>query len=131
MQPAITVEGVRELRSELRKLKDKSYDDELKALHASIAAEVVARAEPNVPYRSGDLRRSLRGSGTKAAAVGRVGRTSVPYAAVIHWGWKSRGIVARPFLQDAAERLEADVEARYADAIHGLLGRSIDARGGL
>ena len=128
VQPAITVDGVRELRRELRQLQDKSYDEELKALHREIADEVLDRAEPNVPRHTGALRQSLRGSGTKAAAVGRVGSRRVPYAAAIHWGWKAHNIRARPFLQDAAAEIERDITERYDARISELLGRAISQR---
>ena len=130
VQPAITIDGVKELRRELRHLQDKAYDDELKAVHQEIANEVLDRALPNVPIRSGALRRSLRGSGTKAAAVGRVGSKRVPYAAAIHWGWKAHNIRPRPFLQDAAARVEKDITQRYDEAIAGLLARVISEKRG-
>ena len=114
----------------MRHLQDKAYDDELKALHREIADEVIDRAMPNVPVRSGALRRSLRGSGTKAAAVGRVGSKRVPYAAAIHWGWKAHNIRPRPFLQNAAAEIERDITERYDARIADLLGRVIAQRRG-
>lgn len=128
VNPQVTVDGVRELRRELRQVADKGLDDELKALHKDIAEEIIARALPMVPVRSGALRRSVRGSGTKAAAVGRVGRKSVPYAAPIHWGWRRRNIRPNPFLTDAAAEIERDITERYDRAISGMLDRVVRNR---
>lgn len=128
VQPAITVDGVRELRKQLRQVKDKELDDELKAIHKGIADEIIQRALPNVPVKTGALKRSVRSSGSLNAAVGRAGRKTVPYAAPIHWGWRKRNIRARPFLTDAAEAIERDITDRYEQAITQLLERVVRGR---
>lgn len=126
--PALRVEGLDELRRELRRVKDSELDQEMKQIHAELAREVIQRAQPNVPVRSGALRASLRGAGTVRDAIGRVGKASVPYAAPIHWGWKARNIPPRPFLTDAAEALEQDIRDRYdrqvADMLDKVIGRN-------
>lgn len=124
--PSIQVEGLRELNSRLRKVRDTGLDGELKRIHKGLADDVVSLALPNVPKRSGALMRSVRASGTKASAIGRAGRKSVPYAATIHWGRRKRGRVqGRPFLQDAAKRVERDVVDDYQRAIKRLLDKAI------
>jgi hypothetical protein len=54
-----------------------------------------------VPVRTGRLRGSIisrpRARGVRIEA----GNARVPYAAPIHFGWKSHGIVKQPFLLDA------------------------------
>lgn len=125
--PAIRVEGLDELRRELRRVKDSELDAELKAIHQELAREVVQRAQPNVPVKSGALRASLRGAGTVRDAIGRVGKASLPYAAPIHYGWKARNIPPRPFLTDAAAALEQDIIDRYdrqvAEMLDQVIGR--------
>lgn len=128
VQPAITVDGVREIRKQLRQVKDKSLDDELKAIHKGIAEEIIRHALPNVPVDSGALKRSVRSSGTKASAIGRAGRKSTPYAAPIHWGWRRRNIRSRPFLTDAAKKVERDITNRYELAISQMLDRVVRGR---
>lgn len=100
----------------------------MKTIHLELAREVVAKATPNVPVRSGRLRESLRAAGTVRDAIGRVGKASVPYAPVIHWGWAARHIPARPFLTDAAASIERDVADRYdrhvADMLDRVIGRT-------
>lgn len=126
--PAVRVEGLDELRRNLRRVKDADLDAEMKEIHADLAREVIQRAQPNVPVKSGKLRASLRSTGTVRDAVGRVGKASVPYAAPIHWGWKARGIPPRPFLTDAAEALERGIVDRYdrqvADMLDRVIGRT-------
>lgn len=121
--PSIRVDGIKELNRELRRVRDKELDNELKAIHKGIAEDVLRGALPHVPVDTGALRRSVRAAGTKAAAVGRAGKKSVPYAPVVHWG--GRGHRARPFLQDAARRVEHDIVARYDAAVAGMLNRVI------
>lgn len=111
--------GLAQLQAKLRLVKDKELDNELKSIHKEIAAEVVKRAEPNVPVRTGKLRGSLRAAGTKKDAIGRVGKASVPYAAAVHWGY------GPPFLYDAAQTIEKDITERYDSAVAGMLDRVI------
>jgi hypothetical protein len=122
---SIQVDGLDELRRELRRVKDRELDDEMKQIHAELARDVLRGAEPNVPVRSGDLLASLRSSGTVRDAIGRVGKASVPYAPPIHWGHPSRGIAPNRFLTDAAERLERDIADRYDRQVAGMLDRVV------
>lgn len=125
----IYVDGLKELNSQLRKVKSKELDDELKSIHADLAKEITKRALPKVPVRTGALRASVRSSGTKTSAIGRAGsKRAVPYAPAIHWGWPKRGIKARPFLQDAAAAIEKDVADDYAKAVEAMLNRVIKGK---
>lgn len=123
--PSIEVEGLKELRKKLRQVKDSALNDEMKAIHVALAAEITRRALPRVPVDSGALKASVRSSGTVRDAVGRVGKKAVPYAPIIHWGWPKRGIPRRQFLRDAAEVLERDIVDRYDDAVASMLERVI------
>lgn len=124
-KPGIQVDGLDDLRKELRRVKDKELDAEMKAIHKQLADEVADRARPKVPVRSGALRDSLRTTGTVRDAIGRVGRTSVPYAAVIHWGSPKRGIRSRPFLTDAAAAMERDITDRYDQQVAEMLNKVV------
>jgi hypothetical protein len=118
-RPAVRVEGLDELRRELRRVKDRELDGEMKQIHLDLAREVVDRAEPNVPVRTGRLKASLRAAGTVRDAIGRVGKASVPYAAVVHWKY------GPPFLRDAAQSLEQDIVDRYDRTVAEMLDRTI------
>lgn len=120
--PTIVVDGLDELRRELRRIADKGLNDALKAANKEIADEVIARALPRVPVRTGRLRASVRGSGTLAGAVGKAGSARVPYAAAIHWGRKKGGVIeGRPFLTDAAHEVEQHASDTYLAEIDRLL----------
>ncbi|WP_199184228.1 hypothetical protein [Cryobacterium sp. Y62] len=81
---------------------------DLKAVHKQ-AAQIAAYASASrAPVVSGLLRRSIRAAGTRTAGIIRAGNnTRVPYAGVIHWGWKARGIPANPFLTNGAQSSES------------------------
>ena len=123
VKPTIRVEGLNELRRDLRRIKDQGLNDALKAANKEIADEVISRALPNVPVRTGRLRRSVRGLGNLTGAVGKAGGASVPYAAAVHW---RKG--GRPFLYDAAKTVEQDIEDRYMNRIDRLFD-AVRARG--
>lgn len=111
-----------DLRRRLRELRDVSLQAKLKATHLSAAQIVVEEALPHVPVRTGALRASVRAMGRARDAVVRAGRASVPYAAAIHWGRKSGGIIkGRPFLWDASERARQRVIKQYSEDIDTLL----------
>ncbi len=124
-QPAIRVEGGRELRRKFREAGDDMTD--LKDLHKQLADDVAGTAKTKVPVRSGRLRNSIRGSGTKTAARVRAGNnrksgpTSVPYAAPIHFGWSRRGIKPQPFLYEALDDRRQEVIDRYNDQIDSII----------
>lgn len=128
VRPAIRVEGLDELRRNLRRVKDSELDDEMKSIHQALAREIVDKALPNVPVRSGRLKASVRSAGTKRDAVGRVGSASVPYAPIIHWGWPARNITGRPFLREAAQQIERGVTDRYETEVAQMLDRVIGER---
>lgn len=135
MKPEFQIEGLKELRRDLKNLRDKELDKQLKLANEIIAKEIVARALPNVPSRTGRLRASVKGIGRLTGAVGKAGSPSrVPYATVIHWGRKfgnvgsppgnHRGanpVRARPFLTEAAAGIEQNIADRYMAEIDKVL----------
>lgn len=122
--PKVTVDGARDLRKALRAVDGGLAD--LKGVHAAAAQVVETRARQIVPRRSGLLAGSLRSSGQNSGGVVRAGRTSVPYAGVIHFGWRARNIRPRPFLYDALDDRARQVIDVYEDRVgqvirkHGL-----------
>lgn len=124
-KPAITVVGLDELRRDLRRVGDVELNDEMKAIHKALAAEIVERAMPKVPQLTGALKGTLRAAGTARDAIGRVGARTAPYATVIHWGWAAHNIKPRPFLQDAAAEIEETVTDRYETAVAKMLNRNV------
>lgn len=93
--------------------------DDLKDAFAKVASEGAARVAARIPRRSGRLAGDVRGNRAKSKAVVAVGRSSIPYAAPINYGWPKRGIEAVQFMQKgdqemqpiAVTRLEEEIEA--------------------
>lgn len=116
----ITIEGGRALRSSLRRAQPELLD-ELKVAHGRAAAFVSSAAQPRSPRSSGRLAGTVRGSGTRTAAVIRAGRATVPYAGVQHFGWPARNIEPHPWISDTAQDTEPVWSDLYADAVQRVL----------
>lgn len=90
----------------------------LRDAHSTVAQRSTAAARGAAPKRSG----RLAGSGT-ASATGNYAQIAfgVPYAAVIHYGWRARGIAGRQFAWRAVDRDET--EEIYRRAVERRLGQ--------
>lgn len=128
MKPAIQIDGGRETRRKLRQAGDDLSD--LKDLHKRLADDIAGTAKTKVPVRSGRLKRSIRGSGTKTAARVRAGnnqknfRHGVPYAGPIHFGWAERGIRPQPFMYEALDNRRQEVVDRYNAEVRSIINRA-------
>jgi hypothetical protein len=120
-QPVYEVKGAREMRKTLKAAGDDLAD--LKVAHAAAAQTVATTARPTTPFRTGALAASMRPGATKTAAIIRAGGARVPYANVIHWGWKAHKIAPQPWIVDAAIASQAQWEAQYEDAVSTVLQR--------
>lgn len=147
IRPGVRVVGLKEFNKILRGLGDDAVND-IKQAHAASAKIVEDAARPKVPthgsvsvisgtpywrqprHSSGQMRGTLRSSGTQRGGFVRAGRKLVPYTGPVHFGWPSRPnpdrgwlggpIAPNPFLYSALdERREqvADAFARYIDDI--------------
>jgi hypothetical protein len=91
--------------------------EDLKDAFSAIAREAAAVIERNTPKLTGRLSGDVRGNRAKSKAVVTAGRTSVPYAGAINYGWKARGIEPARYMQSAdtqyasiaVQRLEAEI----------------------
>jgi hypothetical protein len=119
--PVVELQGGRRLRATLKKAAGDLED--LKTVHAQVAAMVSARAAGSSPHRSGRLASSIRGSRAAGSAVVRAGGARVPYAGVIHYGWPAHHIRAQPFLVDAAHDTEPAWTAVYLAGLDRILAR--------
>lgn len=115
----IRVDGARELRATMKRAETDLND--LHEAHVA-ASQVVAKAgQAKAPKVTGRLAGTIRGSGTKTAAIDRAGGARVPYAGPIHWGWPAHNITANPFLAEAAEETEPIWVPLYEDAVERVL----------
>ena len=90
----------------VRALKEIGLEvDDLKDAFAAIAKEAADRAASHAPKVSGRLAGNIRGNRAQSKAVVIAGRSSVPYAGPINYGWPARNIPANPFMQRADEEM--------------------------
>ena len=123
MAEGVQVTGLTQL---LRALKALGLDvDDLKDAFSAISREAADRAAKHAPRRSGRLAASIRGNRAQSKAVVLAGSARVPYARVINYGWPSRGIAARSFMQ----RADADMQDRAIDMLEEGIDQAIKRRG--
>ena len=120
-RPIVRVDGARQLRATMKAAGEDLSD--LKDVNARTAAKVSATAIPRVPRRTGTLAATVRPAGTKTAAIVRAGKASVPYAAVIEFGWPGHNIAAQPYVTSAAHDTEPEWTSFYEQEIDKILTR--------
>lgn len=128
----IQVIGAKQLRKSLKAAGEDLTD--LKAAHRQ-AAEIAAKASAALTPvgKTGQLRRSVRASGTATAGIIRAGKKSVPYANAIHWGrkwWPNKQTSqhqapfwGRPFLSNGAQNSEGQWLPIYERTVEGAIER--------
>lgn len=110
---AAVVRALLEMGLEVEDLKDAFGDI------ASTGANIASRLAPR---RTGRLAGDVRGSRARNKAVVSAGRSAVPYAGAINYGWTAHGIQPAYFMQRAdlelqpfaLRRLEDDLNAKIA-----------------
>lgn len=121
MSAVVQVDGARELRASLKKAG--ADLDDLKDANAQVASTVALATASRAPNRTGRLAGSVRGNRAASSAVIKVGRASLPYAGVVHWGWPARHIEAQPFAVDAAHDTEPAWTETYFRAIEAIVNK--------
>ena len=116
---AIQVEGGPQLRRAFKKFDGRL--DDLKELHESAADIVASAARPLTPHRSGVLADSIRTDRRAAGASVLAGRSRIPYAGVIHFGWPQHNIEPQPFLYEALDSRREEVAAKYEKGVAALV----------
>lgn len=99
--------------------------EDLKAAFSAIAAEGAARAARYAPRRAGRLAADIRGNRAKSKAVITAGRTSLPYAGPINYGWPARNIQPASFMQSA----DADMQPIAVQMLETEINRQIKLKG--
>lgn len=93
------VEGLNKTLTALQRFGVEAND--LKDVMSEIAAEGARLASGFAPKRSGRLANTVRGNKAKAKAIVIAGRSRVPYAGAINYGWPRRSIRPALFMQRA------------------------------
>ncbi len=124
VKPKIRVEGLAEVQRELRQLRDKDLDKEMREANKAAATIVKEDAADHAPEVTGRLRKSVGvQSSTKNAVVKAGSATRVPYAGPIHFGWPARHIRPQPFLFSAVRRKAEEVRRAYEERLDALAER--------
>lgn len=99
-QPAIVVEGLRELQSSLREVSDE-LPRELRKINKAAADLVVPAAQRRAPSVSGRLRKSIVARAEQRGASIKGGGKRVPYFGFIDFGGRvgRNKSVERPFIK--------------------------------
>lgn len=117
------VEGLTQV---VRALQQMGVDvDDLKGAFSKIADDAAQAAASFAPRKSGRLAGDIRGNRAKSKAVVTAGRSSVPYAGPINYGWPKRGIEPAGFMQ----RADQVMQPRALDALEDEINRAITRRG--
>jgi hypothetical protein len=128
----VEVDGLAELRSQLRQFADRDLPKALQRANKAAAETVAEAARRRAPERSGALRKSIRATASQTGSFVREGNAKVPYASWIDFGGRvgRNRSVSRPFMKGGrilypafAERRSAVVDA-YDDVIVDLIRRS-------
>lgn len=117
---SVEVEGLRELQKRIGQLKDVGLKRELRDVNRQAGEIVKQDAQPDVPVDTGRLRRTLRVRAEMRGASVILGGPRAVYAPVIHWGWKARGIKARPAVYQAFGRNRRRIIDNYRDRLRAL-----------
>ena len=113
--------GGERLRKTLKDVEDGLKD--LTALHQEVAEVAAGRARIRVPVLTGQLRSTIRASGTKNMAIIRAGFAKVPYAGVHEWGWPKHNITEHPYLRPGAHETEPQWHRMYDERVKELLDK--------
>ena len=136
MTDAIKVEGLRELRKDIKRLQDRDMAEALREANRYGAIIVADAARPNVPVRTGKLRGTIKPLAGQTVGRVKAGSARVPYAGAIHWGRKrgnvgrppgnrrgSNVVEGRPFLWEALDRKRQQIIDEYQRQIDVILER--------
>ena len=123
----IKVEGLREIQRSIIRLGVPR--EEMKAAAEASAQVVLNEARSLVPVRSGKLLNSIRltrgrfGFPQVTAGNNRSGKSGIPYANPIHWGWFKRNIKPQPFFSKAIGITRGEVLRRYEHELEAKIAK--------
>lgn len=80
--------------------------DDLKGAFSKIADEGARAASSFAPELTGRLAGDIRGNRAKSKAVVTAGRSSLPYAGPINYGWPAHNIAPSGFMQKADQVMQ-------------------------
>lgn len=99
--------------------------EDLKEAFGEIAREGAQVAAEHAPRLSGRLAGDVRGNRAKSKAVITAGRSSLPYAAPINYGWARHNIQPSGYMQKADQEMQPYAVRR----LEANVNKSIQRRG--
>lgn len=123
----VKVQGLTELTRALKNIG--VPNDAIKKAGLDSAQLVMNEARSLVPVRTGRLRDSIRlgatarGKVTISAGNNRTGKSGIPYANPIHWGWFKRHIAPQPFFAKALGYTRDEIYQNYFVQLEELITR--------
>ena len=133
VQPGVKVTNLREINKALAAVGVPK--DAVKAAGKESGEIVANEARTLVPVRTGALRDTIRvgatarGKITILAGNNRSGRSGVPYANPIHWGWFKRHIAPQPFFAKALGYTREEIYDTYFKQLEELITREYQRTG--
>ena len=122
MKPKVEVKNLKSLQREVRRVKDKELNAEMKKANKAAAGVAVEKGKPKAPKVSGSLASSIKAANSaKYAAVKAGSPKKVPYAGVQHFGWPARNIQPQPFLDEAIRENFGEIRDTYEDALRAVV----------
>jgi hypothetical protein len=121
--PTVGIVGMRALVRDIARLAEDTSGPLLEAFKAAgrTAAEPVAsRTRSSLPHVSGALSGDVRITSARTGASVRMGRSSIPYAGPVEFGWPAHNreyIAGGRYLFPAAAGLAERVVELYSDAM--------------
>ena len=136
-QNVIEIKGLKRANRLMKDL-DGDFKKQFKDIHKGAADIVADEARRLAPVKSGQLRRSIRTSGTTKGGVIRIGKKKIPYAGRVTFGdptslyGRIRGgggikIKGNPFFYEAADRQFKEVVQYYDEELERILDRALKA----
>jgi hypothetical protein len=124
VSPTLEIEGLNKLLRALEKLDD-AAKDEFKEVGLKVGKFVADRAKGEAPTLSGKLRGTIRPVATRRGAKIRAGSARVPYAGVIHFGWRQRNIEKNQFMYRAVDKSVDEAVDMYLKEIYSIWNRNV------
>ena len=118
----ITVEGADGLRRAIRHAEGDLKN--LRALHRTVADEVLPFVRYATPRMTGGLFSSTRAGATAKAALIRAGSAKIPYAGVTHYGHPRTAQKALPWMIDAIHDSEKYWSGTYFTGIGKIISQN-------
>lgn len=112
----IKIEGLSALNKRLKKMES-GLDRAVLEVNKEAAGLIMWEALQRVPVRSGALAGTIRIKATKTTAAVMAGSTAVPYAPIIHWGWKAHHMAPDKFIYRALDSKGPEVVGLYEKRI--------------